>query len=105
MSIFEQKTTDPSVWGNHSFIRTLNEYTDLLGEYNENKDFLAIFYEYIYDHAIPLMILGGIILGTFLSLRKIHKNNLKRGLEEFKKIQKEENYPSHKLPEKKNQTN
>ena len=86
-------------WANHTFIRTLTEYTDFISENNYLPNFFQTLAEFFMENWPFIMILGLIILGTIISIRRIHQNNIRRGFIEFKRFQKDEKLQSHKTDE------
>ncbi|MHA1273382.1 MAG: hypothetical protein ACTSQP_13125 [Promethearchaeota archaeon] len=94
MSIKEWVITDESLWFKHKFIRRLEEFEEISENENKSKEknIFELIGEYLSnpDNSIPLTILTLIIVSTILALRIIRKNNIKRALEEYKEISKEE---------------
>ncbi|MHA1291781.1 MAG: hypothetical protein ACTSQJ_03825 [Promethearchaeota archaeon] len=92
VKIYELINSNPAQWINHSFIRQLDDYPDLSedNQDGETKDFFTMIGEFLYQNAIPLIMLGLIILSTIVSILVIRRRNLTRNFEEFKEIMKKE---------------
>jgi hypothetical protein len=100
VTIYEVRQ-DNGDWANHTFIRTLTEFTDFSSEDNSQPDFFTTLSEFFRENWPYITILGLIILGTGLSIRKIHRDNIKRGLEEYKRFQSNDKLQSTNIYKKK----